>query len=233
VSATALPFLAELRVRHDVRAALVGETAWLYWQVDDNDVLHRVLALGGAEVLECRGGLWFRRGNHLPTFEVPDPAEAQPLVHLLAPAPVVAQRALSIEVQPLTLQLVRDGCARPARALYYALAELAAWVENATSHQLAGLEAAVDADGHALVIGERLPLFSAGERFWGNAVLAPLGWRAEPDVGEAALCEALGLGTTQFGILRAAGLEVVNRGVLRPLTRAGVRLAVLQGGHEK
>jgi hypothetical protein len=84
----------------------------------------------------------------------------------------------------------------------------------------------VDETGRVLVLGERLPPLAAGERYWGRWLLLPLGWRAEPDLGEAALAEAVGLRQGEVGLLGASGLEVVDRRTFRPLTRAGVRLAM-------
>jgi hypothetical protein len=226
--APSLPLLAALRVRTDVRIFLEGDTAWVFWLAGDREVLHRVLAVDGAELFQRRGDRWYRPGRHLPCFSIPDEAAAHPLVALLTPAPVVPEIA-AVAVRPLPVQLVRDGRARPARALCCRLEELAAWCERATTHQLAALEAAVDDDGRVLVRGERLPPLLAPERYWGQGLLLPLGWRAEPHLGEDALREAAGLRQEELGLLSVAGLEVIDRGALRPLTRAGVRLAMWRG----
>jgi hypothetical protein len=129
--AAALPFLAELRTRQDVRVRLEGNAAWVWWLPGDREVLHRVLAGGGAELFERRDGRWYRPGRHLPSFEVPDDAGARPLLGLLTPAPVGPEGAAAA-VQPLPLRLVRDDRPRPARALECALADLAAWADQAT-----------------------------------------------------------------------------------------------------
>jgi hypothetical protein len=125
--------------------------------------------------------------------------------------------------------LVRDDRPRPAGALCCPLAELAEWVEEATSRQMAGLQAAWCPAGSVLLLGERLPPLAAGERFWGRSLLVPLGFRPDPDLDEDALREALGLGG-DVGILTAEGLEVVPRGAFGALTRAGLRLALGQVG---
>jgi hypothetical protein len=230
ISANCLPLLAGLRVRGDVRVRLEGQTAWVYWLAGNHDVLHRVLAVGGAELFECRGGRWYRPGRHLPSFTVPDDAAARPLVGLLTPAPVAGATAPAV-VRPLPLRLVRDSRPRPARALCCRLKELAGWAELATTRQLAALEAAVDEEGRVLVLGERLPPLAGGDRYWGQRLLLPLGWRAEPSLAEDVLREAVGLGPDQVGLLTQAGLEAVDRSALRPLTRAAVRLGMRQGGH--
>ncbi len=219
-----MPLLADLRVRGEVRVRLDGATAWLHWPAGDRAVLLRVLALRGAEVFERRGGHWYRPGRRLPSFEVPGDEETRPLAALLVPAAVQAE-ARAATLTPLQVTLVRNDHPRPASALCCPVADFAAWVEGATSRQLAGLQAAWCPAGPVLLLGERLPPLAAGERFWGRSLLLPLGFRAEPDLGEDALREALGLGG-DVGLLTAEGLEVVARSAFGPVTRAGVRLAL-------
>jgi hypothetical protein len=228
--AAALAHLGSLRVRTDVRVLAQSGELWLRWPAGDEDVLHRVLAVRGAEVFARRDGLWYRPGRGLPTFGVPDELP-QTLLHLLAPEPV-APEAGSPAVRPVRLTLARDDTARPAAALCCALADLDRWAEGATARRLAALEAAYcasPAGPRVLLRGERLPPLPAGERFWGRTVLAPLGWRPEPALGEAALRAALDLQDEEIALLRAEGVEVVPRSAFRPLTRAGIRLALREG----
>jgi hypothetical protein len=224
--AEALLLLADLRARGDVRTRLDGPAVWVHWPAADREVLRRVLALRGAEVFERRGEHWYRAGRSLPSFEVRGEEGARPLAALLMPAAVQPEVCAAAFV-PLRMALVRDDHPRPAGALCCSLAELAEWGEKATSRQLAGLQAAWCPAGSVLVLGERLPPLAAGERYWGRSLLVPLGFRADPDLTEDALREALGLGG-DVGILTAEGLEVVPRSAFGPLTRAGVRLAVGQ-----
>jgi hypothetical protein len=77
-----------------------------------------------------------------------------------------------------------------------------------------------------LVRGARLPALPGGERFWGETVLIPLGFAARPDLAEPLLREGLGLGEEELALLTPAGVEVIPHAVFRPLTRAGVRLAL-------
>jgi hypothetical protein len=83
---------------------------------------------------------------------------------------------------------------------------------------------AARAGGEVLLVGERLPPVP-GTRYWGRDVLAPLGWRPEPALGEAVLREALGLGEDELALLVEGGFEVVPRAALAPLTRGGSRRA--------
>ena len=230
--AAALAHLGALRVRTDVRVLARGDELWLRWPAGDEDVLHRVLAVRGAEVFARRDGLWYRPGRSLPAFGVPDELP-QTFLHLLAPEPVALEgRIGNPSYSPVRLALTRDDTARPAAALCCALAGLDRWAEGATARRLAGLEAAYCPTAgrpRVLLLGERLPPLPAGERFWGRSVLAPLGWRPEPALGEAALRDALGTQSDEIALLRQEGVEVVPRSAFRPLTRAGIRLALREG----
>jgi hypothetical protein len=219
-----LPWLAGLRAHPELRVLLRGERAWAFWPAGDLAVTRCLLAARGAELFARRDGLWFRPGAHLPAFGVPDPAGARPLAGLLVPEPVRPEMLDSSPGQPVPLTLARDPRPRPASALLCPAATLAAWADTATTHQLTGLEAAW-AGGTVLLLGQHLPPLPGVERFWGQSVLAPLGWRPEPELPEAALREALGLQEEELALLREDGFEVVPRAALAPLTRAAARLA--------
>src|SRR4051812_49696774 len=80
-----LALLAGLRTRAGVRVLVREGRAWVYWPAGEVEVLHRVLAIEGAEVFARRGGLWYRPGQHLPAFGVPEGEGARPLVGVLTP----------------------------------------------------------------------------------------------------------------------------------------------------
>jgi hypothetical protein len=223
--AASLAFLAGLRTHAGLRVCLRPDGAWVWWDGPDRDMLHRVLALHGADVFERRGGHWFAPGRSLPHFGVPDPAEARPLLGVLTPDRVEPAAYAGPPPAPVALSLVRDDRTRPATALACPLAELTGWVESATSRQLAELKAAHCPEGTVLVRGRRLPPLAAGERFWGTAMLVPLGLRPEPDASEEVLRAALGLGAGDVGLWSGEGVEVIDGRAFGPLTRAGVRLA--------
>jgi hypothetical protein len=226
----ALPQLAGLRTCAEVRAHLADGRAWVYWPADKPAVLHRVLAIAGAEVFERRSGLWYRPGRHLPVFGVPAGTDARPLAGVLVPAPVEPLGEGVPSVVPVLLRLERDDRPRPATALRCAVGDLAAWLEMATRRQMAGLKAARSPAGEVLVVGERLPPI-VGERFWGRTVLVPLGFRPEPDLGEEVLREALAAGDDII-VLTEDGAERIAGGAFGRVTRAGARLAVGQTGRE-
>jgi hypothetical protein len=169
--------------------------------------------------------MWYRPGQALPAFDVPEGPATQPLELALTPARFHAEPPRRREAPPVRPRLVREETVRPTSALCCGLAELAAWAEMATSHEFAGLRAA-RAGPDVLVVGSRVPAVAGGERFWGQRVLIPLGYRVEPALPESALCEALGVDGDGMVLFRGTGVEVVATGAMQPLSRAGVRLAV-------
>jgi hypothetical protein len=221
--ASALAELAPLRATPGLRALVRGDALWLSWPAGEAELARLILALDGAELYLQREGRWHRPGSALPSFAVPEDDEARPLSSLLTPAatepvlPEVGGRA------PVRLCLVASDVPRPTALLRVTLAELQRWADGATSHQLASVHA-THTEGMVLLRGERLPAL-AGERFWGRRVLLPLGRRAEPDVGEDALAEALGLEGGELALVEEQTAEVVPLAAFAPLTRAAVRLA--------
>lgn len=222
--AAALSRLAPLRAHTGIRVQLAGERAWLWWTAGDAFVLQRVLALHGAEVFARRDGLWYRPGQHVPAFEVPVEDEAQPLAHILTPAPVQAESG-EPAVVPLTVGLVRDDRPRAATALCCPLPDLTRWVEQATSKHLATLEAVCTGD-RVLLRGSHLPALAVGERYWGRGILIPLGFRLHPELSGGVLREALRLPSHEIALLSDAGFEAIDARLFQPLTRASARLAV-------
>jgi MoxR-vWA-beta-propeller ternary system domain bpX2 len=225
--ATAVPLLGDLRTLTSLRARLVGERLWLRWEAGDEEVLRRLIPIHGIELFAWRNGLWYRPGQHLPVFDVPADEDGQSLAHFLAPAPVQPEQE-EATFAPLELRIVRDNRPRPAAALCCTLVDLRQWADQATSRQLACLQAALHGS-RVLLMGQPLPPLPEAERFWGKTILTPLGWRPEPALTEIALGEALGLAAGEIALLGHDGVEVLPRAALTPLTRAGARLA----GREK
>jgi len=220
-----LAVLAGLRTEVNIRVFCSDARVWVMWEGDDAGVVQRVLPLPGAQVYERRDGLWFRRGCRLPSFDVPSaPEESIPLSRALVPAPVMPVEANAQDVRPVQLTLVRDERPRAATALRCSLDVVAAWSERATTAQLGALSAAY-AGEEVLITGRRLPSVADGRRYWGSGVLTPLGFRPEPALGETALRSALGVAAADLLILEDGGFEAVPYDALRPLSRAGVRLA--------
>jgi hypothetical protein len=220
----ALPQLADVRTVAGIRVMILDERAWVRWDAGDEEVLRRILPIQGAEVFELRDGQWYRPGQRLPAFNLPEEKGARPLSAVLTPSPVEAQRVHPTAFERVRLVLVRDEKPRAATALRCSLEDLARWADGATSRQLTALEAAWYGDS-VLLLGQRLPALAGCERFWGRTVLVPLGFRPEPVLPESALRQALGLQEEEIAVLGHGETEVVAREAFQTLTRAAARRA--------
>src|SRR5262245_8076983 len=197
----ALAVLAGLRARSSVHVTLEGERAWVSWPEGDEEVLRRVLPVAGVELYVHRDGRWHRFGHHLPAFGAAPGGEAQPLDRVLFPAPVQPSPPPASRLQAVVLRLAPDHQPRQASAGAYGLGELTAWAEEVPSARLSALRAACH-NGRVLLLGRRLPPLPGGERFWGERVVVPLGYRPEPALPESALREALGAAEEELLLVR-------------------------------
>jgi hypothetical protein len=199
----ALPVLAGLRARSSVHVTLDGERAWVSWTEGDEEVLRCVLPVAGVELYVHRDGRWYRFGHHLPSFGAAPGGETQPLDRVLFPAPVLPLPPPTARLQAVPLRLAPDNRPRQASAGAYALNELTAWAEAVPSKRLGALLAA-RLGGRVLLLGQRLPPLPGGERFWGERMLVPLGYRAEPALPESAIREALGAAEEEMVVVSGA-----------------------------
>ena len=229
IPAESLPALAGLRARRGVRVKWDNGLAWVFWTAGDAAVLRRVASVRRAAVFARSGAFWVRPGHSLPAFGVPDETETKTLAEALFPEPVHPLIVERPAFQPVRLTLASDDHPRPATALMCRLDALARWADGVPASRLASLTAAV-CDGLSLVRGDRLPELPDAERYWGGAVLTPLGCRPEPALSDRELGRALGLGNDDLALLSPEGAEVIDGGLFRPLTRAGLRLAMREGG---
>lgn len=221
-----LTALAELRCHSDIEVIPDGAHAWLQWPAEDTDVLKHVLPLPGVELFVRREN-WYRLGQRLPCPGPPAVAGRR-LDQILIPAPIQGIAPPAEEVQSCLLRLVREPKSRPATAMECALTALCQWADTATTAQIAALHGARCND-RVFLLGSRLPLLPDGERYWGQTVLAPLGFRVQPALAEPALREALGLADGDMAVLRHEGLEVIPHAAFQPLTRASIRRAGAEG----
>jgi len=222
-----LEALASLRVVPGVQVLRDETNLWLRWETDGDLVLRVILPLPDAVLFERREDRWHRVGEHLPSFDVPTLGDFQPLANMLFPAPVLPV-APPVRTPPpwqlQTLRLVSDPTPRVTSAVLTTRAALLAWVDAVTSARLQTLQFA-HCDDDALLLGRRVPLLPSGLRFWGERVLRPLGFRVDPDLPERALLAAFGSEPGELAIVRDDRIELVSDDVLRPVTRAAVRLA--------
>jgi hypothetical protein len=70
-----------------------------------------------------------------------------------------------------------------------------------------------------------LPPIPAAQRYWGDDVLVPTGFRLEPDLRAGVVREAAGATTQELLRFDESGAELIPRAVFEPLSRAGIRLA--------
>ena len=178
-------------------------------------------------LFEQRDGLWYRPGHHLPELSFPDVLriEGIPLARAILPARVALGASVRASPRPARLRLVRDPIARPACALRCTLEALTNWSDSVPSSRLSSILGATDG-AHALMMGARLPEVAEAERYWGDDVLTPLGFRTDPELPESALKRALGIGLSEVLLLGHAGYESIPKDVFRPLQRSGLRLAL-------
>lgn len=218
-----LAALGRLRCAREVGVVVDGADCWLHWPAGSEEILRQVLPLPGVELYRQREGQWYRHGSRLPSVGPPQ-RERVHLDRLLAPARFAPLPPTADGFAPLRLRLVRDDAARPTTALECALPALTAWADTATTQQIAAVRGAL-AGGRVRLLGAALPLLPAAQRFWGQRILTPLGFRPEPGLPEGALGDVLRLGANQLALLHAAGAEVMSFAAFTPLSRAAIRLA--------
>ena len=224
IPAEGLSALAAVRCHGDVAVVLSGDRAWVTWPPGDAAVWHRLLAVPGVMFFEEREGRWYELGCRLPTFDLPPSQDAKPLDRVLLPAPLAADAAPPFAESPVPLRIVPSDQLHPTTALRTTLSALQAWVDGATTQELAAVRAARCGE-RVLLRGEPLPAIPGAERFWGDRVLVPLGFRVEPDLPETAIRAAAEVSLNEKLIITADGAEAVPEEAFAPLTRAGARTA--------
>lgn len=220
-----LAALAPLRAAGGVRI-IVDDRAWVAWDAPRPDVVAAVLAVPGAELFEPRDGRWVRPGDRLPAFDVPPPGDPIPLDRAVIPGPFAAMEPGDRELKRVPLCLVGSDVPRPTSAVRVSLAALQTWADAATTVEVTAVKAARSGD-IAWLLGSRLPALPGSERFWGDRVLIPLGFRAEPDWPEASLREAANVGPDELLVLTEEATEAIPTEAFRPLTRGAVRRFLL------
>jgi len=210
---------------------LDGDYAWVFWDPGAEQVLRAVLPMQGVRLFERRDAAWYRPGRRIPSVGVPTVEEAVSLARAITPEPFVVEAAGGGAHRPARLRLARDTRSRPTSAALCPLDELGRWADSATSAELEAIRGAISG-GSALFLGRSLPFLPGAERYWGRRVLVPIGFEPRPALPEEALCEALGASAGE--VLRLVpgpegpSAEAIPIEAFRPLTRAGVRLALAE-----
>jgi hypothetical protein len=232
--ASALALLAGLRRVEGISVVRDGEHAWVFWEPGDQRVLRAVLPALGVELYEKKGVTWHRAGHRLPAFELPPTSEPIALNRVVTPEPFSAEQPPCEVLCPMTLSLARDGRPRPTTAALCSMATLGRWADSATSAEIEAIRGVLQGDS-ALLLGQQLPAWRGSVRYWGGRVLVPIGFETRPSLPEDVLLEALGGSGRELLRLvlvqddsEGAGLavEAIPLEAFRPLSRAGVRLAL-------
>jgi hypothetical protein len=221
-----LESLAALRAKGGVRV-IPGDAAWVTWEHDRPDVISAVLAVPGAELFEPREGRWFRPDDHLPAFDVPPTGELVALERVVVPAALTPTEPDGREHRRVPLTLVRSEVVKPTSAIRCRVDFLREWADSATTAEITGVKASRCGDV-AWLLGKNFLAIAGAERFWGDRVLIPLGFRTEPDWPESALREATGVGPGEILVLTESGSEALPADAFRPLTRAAIRRLLLE-----
>ncbi|MCL4729382.1 MAG: hypothetical protein KJ044_02960, partial [Planctomycetes bacterium] len=214
-----------LRGAPGLTVRLEGETAWVRWSSADATVVSALLPAPGAAFFERRDGHWLPCGARIPV-DVPTDDFA-PLASLLFPQPVSVVSTEAPAVAAVRFHVARSDRVRPCTAVVCTPATLAAWAGMAPDAQIGRL-VACRSGNLALVLGTEPPWIPGSERYWGQRVLLPLGWRAEPELPPDALCEAAGCEPDDLLLWRNEPV-IVPRRALAPLTRAAARLGARDG----
>ncbi len=236
IPAQSLAALAGLRRLATVSVALDGASAWVSWEAGDEQVLRAVLPVESVELFERRGDSWHRAGSRLPSFVGDPPGVPTALAGALTPEPFSVEAPDRAPLVPVPFRLARSDRPRPTTAALGPLVGLASWVDVAPSAEIETVRGAIRGDS-ALLLGPMRFDWQGSSRYWGDRLLVPIGFEVRPALPEATILEALGDPTRElFRVVAGDGpglkleVEAVPLEVFRPLTRAGVRLALVGAG---
>ncbi len=229
--------LAGLRRVEGISVLHDGDESWVFWENADERILRVLFPIEGVELFEEREGLWHRWRRHLPAFQVPDPSRAIGLDRAIVPAPFVPTEPGELTPVPSRLRLVRESRQRPSTAALCSLEALGRWAHLAPAHAIESLRGAIQGN-RALILGRGLPVWPESTRYWGDRVLVPIGFQLRPNFAEKAILEILGASSLEvFRFLandetktpeptEIAEVEAIPFDAFRPLTRAGIRIAL-------
>jgi hypothetical protein len=220
--------LAPIRAWRQVKVQEQGPTLWLSWPEQTAGVAELVFPLPGSELYERREGHWFAFKRQLPSFAVPDLAGAKPLSELLFPEAVTLPTVATAGRPAIPITLLADSQPREVSALRCCAAELHEWMETVPTARFAKVLALRQEDT-VFLLGNNLPPIAGAQRYWGNRILTPLGFRYEPLLAEAILVGIFDLASKQMLLVDHQRMELVDSSRAQPLSRAAVKLALAEG----
>lgn len=217
--------LGVLRGSPGIAVRLDADAAWVRWQGADSTIVSALLPAPGAAFFERRDGYWLPCGRLIPV-DVPQDGFA-PLESALLPQATPALAAGQASLAAVRFSIARSDRVQPCSAVVCSPAAVAAWAAMAPDAEIARLEGCRSGN-IAIVFGAPPPLIAGGERLWGQRVLLPLGWCAQPDLPESTLCEAAGCGPDEILLWRGGAVLVPRKAIVK-LTRAAARLGARDG----
>jgi hypothetical protein len=222
-----LDALGPVRDRADVRVHPEGDRAWVTWTSSRREVVACLLPVPGVEFFTRRQHQWFPFRRRLPAADRPTGGEGLPLAGQILPERLHPAPPPGEALRKLPIDIVRGGEPKPVAALGCRLSDLNGWADSATTAELASVSAA-RCGGRVLLRGKNLPAVPAARRYWGDRLLVPVGFRPEPELPVALLRGAALADDDELVILDEDGVDVVPDSAFHPLTRAGLRLALLE-----
>jgi hypothetical protein len=219
-----LKALAPVRAEAEVRVLPAGDAIWVRWPAKITRVIQCLRPVPGVVFFSFRDGVWFRLCHRLPSAECPPDDTGSKLAAVLVPDRLEPVSPPAGTVSRVTLGIVRGGEPQTATALVCETVALAKWADTATSAELAVVEAA-RCGSRTVLLGKNLPVVPSGVRYWGESLLVPLGFRADPELPATVLRAAAGATADELVLLDDECASVIPRAAFERLSRAGLRLA--------
>jgi hypothetical protein len=220
-----LAALAPVRSQGAIRVIEFADEAWVFWDRDEATILQLLIGIPGVEFyVKGRAG-WMRIESKLPRFDVPPLDAANDLQLTILPDAAEPTRVSESTFQRIAVSLVRCEKQRPTTALCCEVSALRDWADTALTSEITRVRA-IRSGNRAWLLGNDLPALPAAERFWGKRLLAPLGYRPEPDWPEPILLEVAGIEKKELLVMHLDRAETLPMEAFQPLTRAAIRLAL-------
>ncbi len=225
----ALPWLAPLRLRQDIRIQLTDSYVWVDWRAHEDEIVQHLLGILDVCFFNERAGLWSEHGSRLPARHMPKIDPKLLLNQVLLPETLPDGVVPVAQIERLPLRLVADDQIHPTTAVVCSLASLVAWAEVAPTFAIERFRG-VWSGTRALIVGDNPPRFADDRRYWGRRLLIPLGYRVEPALKEELLVGEGGPLEGTLVLFDSDRVERIPDDSLRMLTRPGIRLAARGGG---
>lgn len=222
--AAGLAALAAIRNRPDVTVGQQQDHLRVSFPTGDAEVLRYLQPMIGVQFFARQGDSSIELGRRLPSAVSATDLAAEPLDKAIGLSPFEVVPPSASAMAPAPIRIVRGGNSQRTSALRTDVDALARWAETASTAALACVRGAY-LGRQALLLGDRLPVLRGAERYWGNRVLFPLGFRPEPELSESILRDAYGAGVDELVFVNGDGVELISGAAFEPLTRAGLRLA--------